>query len=101
MPDKLLFFIRNGAKSRADWYGQPPAETVACNGESCTVELPKARECGSFKVECRDCSAWALVSVAASVDDPKTFTMPCGRLKMSAEKESETALVANKTEREP
>jgi len=85
--DKPLFLIPPGAKARVNWLGRPPATTQACNGEHCTVELPKEQSPGSLKIECRDCPAWALVSVQASVDDPKAFTMPCGRIRMAYERE--------------
>lgn len=81
--DKFLFLIPPGAKTRTDWRGRPPAETTHCNGEHCTVELPKEKSPGSLKIECRDCPAWAMVEVQGSVDDPRTFTMPCGRVHQS------------------
>ena len=87
--DKFLFLIPPGAKARSNWLGRPPATTQACNGEHCTVELPKEKSPGSLKIECRDCHAWALVEVQGSVDDPKTFTMPCGRIRMSYERDAE------------
>ena len=80
--DKALFLIPPGAKTRKDWLGRPPATTQACNGEHCTVELPKEKSPGSLKIECRDCPAWALVTVS-----PRTFVMPCGRVRMAYERE--------------
>jgi hypothetical protein len=88
--DKSLFFIPAAAKARAGWLYRAPAKTTACTGETCTVDLPKSNSGkGCFKIQCEDCAAWALVSVAASVDDPMTFTMPCGRIRMNAEREQE------------
>jgi hypothetical protein len=65
----------------AEWLGRPPADTTACDGERCTVELPREKQPGSLKIECRDCPAWALVEIDGRESDPKTFAMPCGRVR--------------------
>ena len=75
-----IFFIHQAAKGRESWRGYPPASSV-CSGGQCTVELPTAPDRGSWKIECKNCESWALVSVEKSVSDPKSFTMPCGRIK--------------------
>ena len=82
-----VYFIPNNAKSKNEWHHYPPEEGASCNGEACAVPLPAARWDGSFKLECRDCPAWALVAVQGSVDDPRTFVMPCGRVQMAYERE--------------
>lgn len=79
-----LVFIPAGATTKTQWQTHSPAPAVAHseNGEQfCTVELPHPTQySGSWKITCEHCPAWALVNVYKSVSDPKSFTMPCGRI---------------------
>jgi hypothetical protein len=84
-----LFFIPHNATSRSAWVRKEPPRTLSCDGDNCTMELPAAPDRGSWKIECEHCPAWALVTVEHSVGDPRTFTMPCGRIKMNSEKEQD------------
>jgi hypothetical protein len=90
MSEHYLFFIPENAKERKSWRGFPPAASV-CSGDSCTVELPQAPDKGSWKIECKHCAAWALVNVEKSVSDPKSFTMPCGRVKIWSDEDLKTS----------
>lgn len=83
-----LYFIHANAKSRNEWLGRERPKST-CSGSECTVKLPEAPDRGSYKIECEICPAWALVTVEKSVSDPKSFTMPCGRVKIWAD-ESES-----------
>ena len=87
-----VYFIPKGAKSKKDWRVQVDAQATSCTGQTCTVPLPKAKDEGSFKLECRDCPAWALVTVTGRRDDPVEFTMPCGRIRMRAELDAESGV---------
>ena len=80
------FFIPAVAVGRKSWL-ELEALSAVRTGETCIVDLPAAKDVGSFKLECRDCSAWALVNVQASKRDPQTFEMRCGRILNWAERE--------------
>lgn len=80
MREHPMYFIPAAAKAKADWRGCAPAKVLSRTLEACTVELPVATEPGSFKIACEDCAAWALVTVRHQRDDPRSFTMPCGRI---------------------
>jgi hypothetical protein len=89
MSEKKLWFIGANVKDRKGWLSRTPAPSK-CSGEQCTVKLPDAPDKGSWKIECNDCPAWALVTVEKSVSDPKSFTMPCGRVKIWADESEST-----------
>jgi hypothetical protein len=85
LKDHPLHFMPSAAQKGAKYLYRAPVKTTACDGESCTVELPASKDPGTLKISCEDCPAWAVVSVQASVHDPRSFTMPCGRIRMHAE----------------
>lgn len=79
-----LYFIRSAAKERKEWLGQAPLEAdchIKDGEQFCTVTLPvPAPDGGSWMIYCEACPAWALVNTRGSIHDPKSFTMPCGRI---------------------
>ena len=81
MNEHKLYFIPANCTDRKSWLHRPPAPST-CSGTECTVKLPQAQDRGSFKIECENCPAWALVTVEKSVADPKEFTMPCGKVRI-------------------
>jgi hypothetical protein len=80
-----LFFSHASAPLEKDRKAYPPAPTIDTLDTDCVVELPKAPDRGCWHLTCRNCSAWAVVAVQNSVDDPKSFMMECGRRKIREE----------------
>lgn len=74
--------VKDGKESRKQWKGMPPADSERGERE-CVISLQSpSPEPGCWRITCDRCPAWALVSVKASVDDPKTFALPCGRIEV-------------------
>lgn len=80
--DKSVRFIPPAAKGTNEWRGMPPAETITCDGHTCTIELPASRDRGHLKVEREDCPAWALIAVDGGKRDLQSFMMDCGQIRM-------------------